>query len=257
MTIDARTMCLMGLLIAIAALPPRSNRRPLLPARTPITRNRIRRRLRSCRRRRSSCRMYPTTGTISRRTTAAGSRCASASSPSSTTARFHKASEHRPYDKTVWYARRIVPRGKWGRGKWSGDTPTSTSPIERLTAACSIVRPSAWPGGRRGAGGSAWITASSTSIALGSAALRKRSTPDCNGCTDVANRRVLSWAAQRCVEQLDQIAVSDRETFEGLTQFLTQLPDTTPQIDEDNPFADPKNLKEGFALHYSGPLANR
>jgi len=27
---------------------------------------------------------------------------------------------------------------------------------------------------------------------------------------------------QRCVEQLDQIAVSDRETFEGLTQFLTQ-----------------------------------
>ena len=114
MTIDARTMCLMGLLIAIAALPPRSNRRPLLPARTPITRNRIRRRLRSCRRRRSSCRMYPTTGTISRRTTAAGSRCASASSPSSTTARFHKASEHRPYDKTVWYARRIVPRGKWG-----------------------------------------------------------------------------------------------------------------------------------------------
>jgi len=56
---------------------------------------------------------------------------------------------------------------------------------------------------------------------------------------------------------LNEIAVSDQATLEGLTQFLTQSLDACPQIAEENQFAERSDLKEGFALHCSGPSAIR
>jgi len=57
--------------------------------------------------------------------------------------------------------------------------------------------------------------------------------------------------------QLKKIAVSDRATLEDLTQFLTQLFVARPQTVEHKSIPGPKDLKEGFALHCSRPLATR
>jgi len=68
----------------------------------------------------------------------------------------------------------------------------------------------------------------------------------------------LSWfwdSAQR-VGRLNEIAVSDQATLEGLTQFLTQFFDGRPQIAEDKSIPGPQDLKERFALHCSKVARN-
>src|SRR5215471_3370373 len=49
-----------------------------------------------------------------------------------------------------------------------------------------------------------------------------------------------------CIYQLNEIAVSDRATLRGLTQFLTQSLDASPQIGEDKSICGTARFEGGF-----------
>jgi hypothetical protein len=77
-------------------------------------------------------------------------------------------------------------------------------------------------------------------------------------CSSTHNRHsVRLYTESQGALRLNRIAASDLATLEGLTQFLTQSLDASPQIAEDKSVCGTQDLKEGFALHCFGLLAAR
>lgn len=60
-----------------------------------------------------------------------------------------------------------------------------------------------------------------------------------------------------CHQRLNEIAVSERGTFRGLTQILRRPVRRVRKPLNTSRIAEQCNLKEGLALHLFGPSANR